>query len=52
MLKAIKQWFSQGTCYQTRLEQFLAGKHLKSIHDVEHWTRQFEKNMFGSKLND
>ena len=30
--------------YQSRLEQYLNSKHVQSVADVEHWTRQYEKN--------
>jgi hypothetical protein len=30
--------------YHSRLEQYLNSKHVQSVADVEHWTRQYEKN--------
>jgi hypothetical protein len=34
--------------YQSRLEQYIATKGVKSAADVEYWTREYEKNHAGN----
>jgi len=30
--------------YQSRLDQYLNSKNVQNVADIEHWTRQYEKN--------
>jgi hypothetical protein len=34
--------------YQSKLEQYLAEKHIKSAADAEYWAREYERNHSGS----
>ena len=34
--------------YQSRLDNYLADKQIKSGADIEYWTREYERNQSGS----
>lgn len=36
--------------YQSRLERYLAQKHITSTGDAEYWTREYERNQQGNLL--
>jgi len=43
LLERLAEMFPQQD-YQSRLEQYLNSKHIQNVADIEHWTRQYERN--------
>ena len=43
LIERLSEMFPQQN-YQSKLDAYLTNKNVKDIGDVEHWTREFDRN--------